>query len=420
MIRKLLLPLLVLLVIGLIGCSEEQATKSSADGTYDLNAEFGGFTASSETPGFGDDDLVEDAEGEVEYNDPLLQSPALDSLTGDPDAGVFHFRAVWGQLDYDSTVSAVTDWAGSLTISRGGIAVRRLIRFEEANDYLVERSDRALVEWVSMTTVHNDGIALDLFVPRPMPAIDTLEIPIVDTLGDTTWETTVDTIMPEPVEVEFTTGPYSRTFTLGELVALDTIVYLDDADSNAVAFHAFKLDRTPCGSGFLAGHWGRDEEGRGIFRGMWMSRHGYIDGWLQGRYGQNDQGRKVFFGKWIDDSGNFEGFLRGTYNTRPNAHANGNAFRHAGGWFAGNIYAADREEIGLLKGRFKGPHGMNDVGYFQGLWRLHCDNRPMGDGWDNDYDDDGWDDDEEDEWGDDDDDADDDDADDDDDGGDDS
>ena len=87
------------------------------------------------------------------------------------------------------------------------------------------RTDRTLIEWVSQTTVHNDGLAVDIFVPRPAPTLDTTEVPLVDTLGDSTWTIVVDTSYPEPepVTVEFATGPYSRTFELAELQSLDTI-----------------------------------------------------------------------------------------------------------------------------------------------------------------------------------------------------
>lgn len=389
MLRKLLLPVLAIALLWAVGCSDN-ATSPDDTQTFDLNAKFGGFTATSESPGFGDSDLLGEASEEEDFDDPLLLTPAVDSLIADPDAGFFHFRVVWGRLTYDSTVTEVTDWSGSLTISRGAEIVRRLIRFEEGQDYVLERTDPKVIEWVSATTVHHDGIAVDMFVPRPVPTFDTTEVPVVDTLGDTTWNTVVDTVYPAPATIAFETGPYSHEFTLGDLVALDTVIYLDD--SNAVAFHAFKLERVPCARGFLSGQWGTNDSGQNVFRGMWMSRHGFIDGWLQGRYGKDDNGRRVFFGKWIDRSGNFEGLLQGTYNFHPNHNARPNAFSHAGGWFKGTIHDADEMEIGVLKGRFHGPDHPNKAGFFQGLWRLYCGDSYY-DGWDNDHDDDGWDDD---------------------------
>ncbi len=390
MIRKLLLPLLGVALIGLVGCSDSPS-ESVADASYDLNAEFGGFTASAETPGFGDANLMAEADAEIDYEDPLLFSPGVDSLVQDADAGFFHFRVVWGRLDQDSTVSEVTDWTGKLELSRGAMVVRRLIRFEDGQDYLEERTDRKLIEWVSATTVHHDGIAVDMFFPRPRPMIDTSEVPQVDTLGDTTWMTVIDTTYPDPAEITFETGPYSHTFTLGDLVALDTMVELPDG--NSVAFHAFKLDRVPCPKGFLAGRWGVDEEGRGVFRGMWMSRHGLIEGWLRGRYGVNNDGNRVFFGKWINKAGTFEGFLRGSYRQHANSYGseNGQGFRRGGGWFKGSVFNAERQEIGAVRGKFKSADHSAHPGYFQGLWKLHC-GPDWGNSWDDDLDDDGWDD----------------------------
>jgi len=450
MVRKIFLPLLVLTFVWtMVGCSQNPSEPTNTT-AGDINADFGGYTATSEAPGFGDADLLADADGEVDYNDPLQVSPAVDSIMADSNAGFFVFRVAWGQLEYDSSMTTPTTWDGSLTISRGAELVRRVIRFEPGQDEVLPRTDRTLIEWVSQTTVHYDGLLVDMYFPRPVPMFDTTLTPSIDTLfdttwvdmydttqtpevdtlgdttwvtvidtiptpevdtlgGDTTWTTVVDTTMPDPVTVTFETGPYSRTFTLGELVALDTIVYLED--SNAVAFHAFKMDRLPCARGFLAGHWGRTEDSTGasvgVFRGMWMSRNGRVDGWLRGNYGRNEDGKHVFYGKWIDQSGNFEGLLSGTWGFQPNRHASDNARRHAGGWFAGKVYDDARSEIGILKGRFKGPDHPVKAAYFQGLWRLNCgDNAGVGwndpgdrdhDGWeDNDNDHDGGDNDHED------------------------
>ncbi|MBU8934403.1 MAG: hypothetical protein KOO62_10400, partial [candidate division Zixibacteria bacterium] len=278
---------------------------------------------------------------------------------------------VWGRLCYDSTVTEVTDWTGSLTISRGAEIIRRVIRFEPGQDFILERTDIKLIEWQSLTTVHNDGIAVDLFVPRPNPTFDTTLIPEVNSFDDTTWVTVVDTVYPElePVTLTFETGPYSRVFSMEELITLDTIILLDD--SNVVAFHAFKLDHRPCPRGFLAGKWGFNEEGEGVFRGIWMTKRGRIDGYLRGTFGENSDGLKVFFGKWISSSGEFEGFLKGLYGPHPNYHANGHAFGKGRGWFSGKIFNANRIEIGVLKGRF-GSSPEDSNGFFQGRWKLRC------------------------------------------------
>ncbi len=392
MIRRLILPILILVTaLWFVGCSDKSTDTST--NPVDLNSDFGGYTATAEAPGFGDTDLLGAAAGEVAFTDPIVYLPAADSIISDPDAGFFHFRVVWGQLTYDSTATAPTDWTGSLTISRGVEVVRKLIAFERGQDYVLDRTDRRLIEWVSQTTVHHDGLAIDMYFPRPLPVIDSIVTPVVDTLGDTTWMTVVDTTWPDPVTVNFATGPYSATFTLGDLVALDTTIYLEGG--NAVMFHAFKLDRLPCARGFLAGKWGVEDDTLQVFRGMWMTRHGQLQGWLQGSWGHDDQGKGVFYGKWIDEDGNFEGFLRGIWKAHPNRHANHEAFRHAGGWFAGKIFDAAHDEIGVLRGKYKSAEHPEKPGYFQGMWRLTC-GEVYNDPWDCDRDNDGWDDDDDD------------------------
>jgi hypothetical protein len=373
-IRKLIaLSIIVALLDLVVGCSKSPVTATGEE-TLNLEEEFGGYTTSAESPAFGDDLLMAEESEEEEFNDPLLGTPDVDSAVKDVNAGYYHLRAIWGKLRYDSSVTDVTDWTGSLTVSRGAEVIRRAIRFERGQDYIVPRYDRKLIEWVSMTTVHNDGIAVDIFVPRPKPVFDTTEVIEVDSTGDTTYVIVVDTTYPElePVTLAFETGPYSRTFDISELQGMDTIVMLDD--SNAVLFQGFCLDRFPCPRGYLAGHWGFDEEGQGRFRGFWMSHRGQINGYLKGHFGQNDEGRHVFFGKWIAHNGRFEGFIRGTYGHLSNDNASVTARRHAPGWFAGEIINANRQMVGVLGGHFRAAPNYRH-GFFQGRWKMYCNER---------------------------------------------
>ncbi len=344
-------PIITLLFAGVfllaIGCSENATETTSVTDDPNINEAYGGYTATDEAVGFGDDDLLASAGDDEEFSDVMLGSPGVDSVVSDPEAEYYHMRIVWGQPCYDSTISEITDWSGSLTLSRGAVILRRVVRFELGQDYIPTRTDRTVVDWVSYTTVHNDGIDVDLFVP-------------------------VDTEAVDPVTVSFVTGPYSREFTLDELVALDTIVYMED--SSAVAFHAFQLNRYPCQRGFLAGHWGFNDDGEGVFRGQWMTHRGAISGYLNGNFGIDDNDMKVFFGKWIDLDGNFEGLISGIWGAHPNSHANINAFRHAGGWFEGHIFDANEVEIGVMAGKFKSAPWFKN-GFFQGRWKLHCDAR---------------------------------------------
>lgn len=368
MSRKLVLLLMSFaMLLWVAGCSDNPVVEQPTQDN--VASQFDGLTASSEAPAFGDPVLGAADGDEVEVNDPLAATPACDSLLNDPNAGLFRFRAIWGRLRYDSTSTTPTNWDGSLTLSRGLAVVRRVIRFEPSTDSLLPRVQRNLIEWASTTTVHNDGIAIDILIPPVRPTFDTTITIVVDSLGDTTRIIEIDTIPAPPVTVEFKTGPYSRVFTLRELARLDTIVYLDD--SNAVAFNGFEVDRIPCPRGFLAGHWGFDSTGTGVFRGAWVGRHGRIDGYLQGHFRVDSAGQRVFFGKWIDRNGQFEGLLRGIWGHHPNEHASERGKVRGGGWFAGHIFNANAEPIGVLRGHFKGSEDLNG-GFFQGRWKLNC------------------------------------------------
>jgi len=308
---------------------------------------------------------------EEEYSDPMNSDPDVTTLTEDPEAGYYHLRAIWGRLRYDSAVTELTDFSGSLTTTRGAEIIRRVIRFEIGQDYIVPRTDRKLVEWVSQTSVHNDGIGLDIFIPRPEVSFDTTYITEVDPQNDTTIIIVVDTVVAEvePVTVTFETAPYSHTFSLSDLDGLDTVVYLDDG--NAVSFQGFKLNRRPCPRGFLSGVWGRNENGEGVFVGLWMNRIGTLAGYVRGHYGENDNGDNVFYGKWISLSGRFEGFIKGTYGIHPSVNASEIAVGRAAGWFAGHIFSADGAEIGALKGRYRAARRHSN-GYMAGRWRIYC------------------------------------------------
>ena len=340
--------LLMALVLFSIGCSENPSDAQTDPAGLDLESPYGGYTSGAEKVAFGDAELIAEAEsneGEI-YDDPIVLSQYTDSLMADSIGTFYHFRALWGQLRYDSIVTNVTDWSGSLTVSNGVERIRRVIHFELGQDYIPTRTDSSVVDWVSYTTVHNDGVAIDIYVPP--------------------------TENVEEVTVTFATGPYTRSFTLDEIGSLDTIVYLDDTDSNAVAFNGFKITGAPCPHGFLTGHWGVNEDGEGVFRGVWLTRSGWVSGYFTGHYGVNDDGVRVFFGKWITRNGECEGLLRGIYGPRPDQNTNTNALRRAGGWFTGNIVDAGGVEIGVLKGRYR-SHPAFRRGFMAGRWKLYCD-----------------------------------------------
>lgn len=386
--RPFSLILAALMLLMSWGCSDKPVEPTNATAPVDG---FGGYTASNEAPAFGDPTLAAVATEEIVYDDPILGTPEVERLFGDPDAGLYHFRAVWGNLSYDSTETEWTTWDGSLAISRGALVLRRVIRFEE-RDSVLTRTSRDSIQWVSATMPHNDGLAIDLIVPPMRPSLDSLFDTIVTPENETIITINVDTIPPAPVTLTFATGPYTHTFTMPEVASLDTIVTLDNG--LAIAFNGFRIERARCPKGFLSGKWGYNDEGQGVFRGVWMTYRGDIAGFLQGHFGTTDDNKNIFYGKWIDESGRFEGLLRGHWGPMPDEHADDNGFLHAGGWFRGKVYTADGLPIGILAGRYKSDDNA-ESGFFMGRWRVRCFTPAENDGLDDgpsdrpgDYDDD--------------------------------
>jgi hypothetical protein len=345
-----------------VGCSDNGSQSLTSDGNLNLEDAFGGYTSSSEVPAFGDDELVAAAYGEEEVEDDLISRSQQEALANSHLCGFYHFRAVWGSIPYNSTVTEVTDWSGSLTISRGTVVVRHVVRFEPGQDYLLPREDRQTIEWVSSTTVHNDGIGVDIYIPREY-RIDTT---VVDD------EEVIDTVVLDcdDATLTFETGPYSRTFSVRELIGLDTVIYLEDS-VNAVALHGFRLDYRPCPRGFMSGTWGYDPDGQGVFSGLWLGRQGAVIGHYHGHFGIADDGARVFFGKVISRNGNFEYFLRGIWGPRPNHHANPNALHRAPGKYVGGIFTADGARVGVVQGQYR-THPAHKSGFMQGRWKVLC------------------------------------------------
>ncbi|MBN2227240.1 MAG: hypothetical protein JW763_07725 [candidate division Zixibacteria bacterium] len=355
MYRMFLILALMMGLAGLFaGCSGNNS--ASSDNGDSIAAEFGGYAPTDEAPAFGDPVIAEEMTGDVEYADAVAASPTLDSIVNNDAYGVYALRVVWGSLVYDPTIAVKTNWTGSLKVDDGAIVIRKIIRFEPGQDYILERVDRKLVEWVSYTTVHHDGLLAYVYDP---PVTDTTAAEIA------------------PNTITFSTAPFSITLNVDDLAALDTIVYLGDDSTNAVALRGCKIEPMACPRGFLDGRWGVDSTGQGIFYGRWMSNNGFLLGHLEGTWGPeliDNIMVPMFYGKYIDITGQFQGLIRGMYMPHPNFHAHENAFRHAAGEFLGYFYDADGNTRGVLKGRYKLPRANTDnkMGYFAGRWKSYC------------------------------------------------
>jgi hypothetical protein len=343
--------LISFIILGLLvlfgGCSE--TTTSSGDNPQ--SDDFDGYTPTDEAAFFGDSYMMTEMGEDSSFDDPMVENADVKALIDDPNSGVFALRIIWGSLEYDSTVTEVTDWSGSLAVSYGAILIKRLIRFEPGQDYIKPRTSRDSVEWVSKTTVHNDGILVFVYVPP---------------------STTTDI-----KTITFGTGPFTKSFEISDLIKLDTVFALDDS-VNSVAFRAFKIQPhgNMCPKGFLEGRWGRDSTGQGIFFGRWISQHGLLAGHLRGRWGRidiNGDELSVFYGKYIDITGRFKGLVRGIYMPHPSPSVDANCCPPHGKFY-GFFHGANGVVQGVLKGHYRMPPSDSDrkMGYFGGRWKAYC------------------------------------------------
>ncbi len=341
----LLMALLAGLGIVLAGCST--STEPAKTDTSSLE-DFGPYTATDE-PGadFGDPALNESLNEteETVYQDPVALSPLVDSIENDGSTAIYCFRMVWGNLPRDTGITELTDWSGNLTISRGAIVVTHLIKFEPGQDSLLPRYDQGgfyipeELNWVSFTSIGVDGIATRLYVPP--------------------------SITDDVVTVSYHSEQLDINFTVYDLESLDTLIEV--GPGNSIMFQSVlcepKAERPT--HGILAGYWGRDDDGQGIFYGRWMSSRGRLIGTIMGEWGIDSTGNSFFLGKYVDTSGRFEGFVKGNWWDM-SVCASGDC-PPRGGVFKGRIFDGDRQAIGILKGHFM-MGSPRPGGYFAGQW----------------------------------------------------
>ncbi len=338
--------IMAIFVVG--GCSTGTEPVSE-----DTNLEdFGSYEATDEAPFFGDTDLSElSTAEESEYDDPAALSPAIVEIENDtinrPD--MFSFRMIWGNLNRDSGVTALTDWSGKLTLSRGHVVVTHTIRFEPGQDYLQPRitlyPPPPVIQWTSKTVGHFDGLATKILIPY-LPEVDR-------------------PIDPLPFTVTYESEHLNISFTLDQLEELDTLINI--GHGNAISFQAMRYEPRTEIHGGLIGRWGRGDDGRGFFYGLWRASNGRLLGALQGHWGTDDNGHQIFVGKWIDQSGRFRGFVKGSWSGAYGTD-------RIDGKFRGRIYNAAREVVGQMGGNYmKGNNHRG--GFFTGRWCIGC--QPM-------------------------------------------
>ena len=344
---RVLTAVAVMGVLGLVlaGCGTE-STPVTVNEIEELNLtdDFGGYKATDYPLAFGDPEIensmTEDGAA------PAFASDSIDFDTLDENEG-FNFYAVairWGQLEGDPTNTTVTDWSGTASLERGHLRLLRLIRFERGQDSIVRpRVGPLEISWVSKTTVHFDGLLF--LIADPAYAADPLS-PIANSFT-------------------FATEPYTETFTVEDLADLDTIITVDDL-GNQVAITAHKIERDPCGKGFVEGVWRANNHlGKmGKFFGKWMGDDGSLAGHLRGHWGRRGNGERVFFGQWISLAGVFKGFIRGEWRPDPDQPGNG--------FFRGQIFTRNKTELGVLRGQYVIKRDGRAGGFFKGGWKIDC------------------------------------------------
>ncbi len=369
----------VALAVG--GCSRDggPATSGSAatdafDG-IDLARDFGGLTATAEDPAFADPGMEAAlaAEAGEACDDPLLASPEfvrLDRMAREhpdlPDSlrpGLTFLRLRWGRLagpadSLDASgACARTDWSGTITVDRGLLVVRRVLAFEWPNDQVVfPRVDAQTVSLVSATRCGHDGIVLQV-VTRPAALEDS-------------------TASGVPNRVRVALGPFSGTWDLAALAAVDTVISVD-ADGNAFEVSGVRPVRPDaCPSGTLAGRYhpaatdlpdsvaAGDPRRLGRFMVACRAHDGRIAGFVRGAYGVDGDGIQVFVGKFIGRRGEFRGLVRGTWEAGDVAGGLGH--------FNGQWFGAGGAAEGVVSGDGHArPEG--DGGHVTGRWAALCD-----------------------------------------------
>ncbi len=351
----------ILSIAAFIGCSSndspmEVSNDPGQSEELDLESSFGGYTKTDDAVAFDDSELLESEDDGIEAEDIMEDDPDVIDLGSRETTDIYSVRLAWGKLEGDSSSTDLVDWTGSITLSQdGAIVVERILRFERG-DYIVRpRTERKLVELVSHTGPHWDGLLLTIFDPQDL---------LTDEKASVVNELTIKL------------GEFEVSYLLTDLDSLDEVIDVDDF-GNQFSISTFMVEDF-CPRGWIAGRWTHTAANRGVFRGHWRSRYGLSHGWLKGHFGVNDNGRKVFFGKYIGQNGEFRGLLRGHWDV---------AGDRPGGWFAGRWHGRN-EIMGALRGVWSSRtdratdmdnstdestltdrgHG----GFFHGEWKARC------------------------------------------------
>ena len=331
----------------LAGCGRESVDTSQAAGVEDdysnleLEDPLGGYEATDE-PGLSNDGLLGDlVSSETLAGDPVAEEPSVsDALSGASDYNLYVVRLLWGVLpqeeasDLPPDAAPDVDWSGSLATTSGAIVALRTLRFDRGDEIVRPREDPQVLQFLSETHGHVDGLLIAVAVPADED----------DGAGALTLET----------------APFSMSWSYAELDSANAI-YESDVARHEVSLVSMKREAGACVQGFVMGNWHGDSLGRGVFRGVWLSFDGTFMGYLRGHYGVRSDGPNVLYGKFFDAGGGFDGFIRGSYTIERR-----NAGRFRAAWLDGSEHPT-----GFMKGHWTHVPRTRR-GFFMGRWGSSC------------------------------------------------
>jgi hypothetical protein len=282
-----------LLASSTVACVDSQDPSTDpAVVTSDLSAANGNQSTADEAPMFGEEALFAAAaiEADNPTTDAMAKDPSVAALDARPDVDARELLIMWGKLPADKTATAVRDWSGSLTVSRGALVVSRTIAFEDRTDAVLPRTSPATVSFTSKTRPASDGLALR----------------ILDTDGTSGSPSTT------PITLTYTpaNGGTPATIDLGQLS--HGAVVLDAGGGDKIVAVAERR-HGDCEGGFMRGRWHAVAAHAGVYRGLVTNRGGEVIGHVRGIYGERANGDAVMFGKFIDQAGAFKGVIAGTF-----------------------------------------------------------------------------------------------------------
>jgi hypothetical protein len=315
-----------LLASAAAGCMSS-ATDDDATAQAAIEQPNGGLTTTDEAPVFGAQDELDTAaiEPTADVADPAAQDPAVAAMDASATAAHLRVAIVWGHLPPDRTITTVTDWSGTIAVSRGALLVRHTIGFEPATDRLLPRADVRTVVFDSKTRPFADGLALAIVDPTPA-AGDPLMLTYTPADGATPITFAVADLIHGPVSVDVGAGG-------------DRMV-------------AIALRHDACAHGFLRGRWHSFKPDLGGFLGEVADDDGALIGHVRGIWGTRKSGERVFFGKYIALDGTFRGILAGHYE---------------GGHFVGRWLDRGGDH-GRVEGLYHAAPGDQGAGHFLGRW----------------------------------------------------